>query len=200
MEKKDNGFKVMAVVALLIAVVGLSIAYAGYTATLTVEGTATVKSAWKIVWTSLDAGTPTGYADVDDKTFAIDSTEQAISGEIGTLRAPGDTITYTWKAANQGEVDAVITGISQGALSCAPAKSNGSTAQEATDVCAKLSVKYMYDGKEASTVSNVDLLKDTTKDVSMTITYAEGDAVELSGDVTVTVGKTSFTYEQKATS
>ena len=40
----------------------------------------------------------------------------------------------------------------------------------------------------------------TSKNVSMTITYASGDAVELSGDVAVTLGRTSFTYEQKATS
>ncbi|MBQ6323768.1 MAG: hypothetical protein IJI22_02940 [Bacilli bacterium] len=41
MEKnnKDRGFKIIAIVALLLSVVGLSIAYAGYTSTLTVEGT-----------------------------------------------------------------------------------------------------------------------------------------------------------------
>ena len=118
MEKKERGFKI---VALCVALVALSVAYAGYTSTLTVEGTATVKSAWDIKWTDLSAGTKTGYADISNKSLAIDSTEQAISGIIGTLKAPGDTITYTWKATNAGEIDATISGVTVGSLSCAPA-------------------------------------------------------------------------------
>ena len=108
MEKRDRGFKIIAVVALVVAVVGLSIAYAGYTSSLTVQGTATVASAWKIVWDDLDAGTPTGYAETTGKTLAIDSSKQAISGVLGTLKAPGDTITYTWNVENQGEIDATL--------------------------------------------------------------------------------------------
>ena len=71
MEKKERGFKTIAVVALCVALVALSVAYAGYTSTLTVEGTATVKSAWDIKWTDLSAGTKTGYADISNKSLAI---------------------------------------------------------------------------------------------------------------------------------
>lgn len=197
--EKDRGFKVIAVVALLIAVVGLSIAYAGYTATLTIEGTATVKSAWDVKWTDLDNGTATGYADVTNKTLAIASDGQSISGVIGTLKAPGDTIKYTWKATNDGEIDATLTGVTLGTLTCAPAATNGAQAAEATAVCAKLSVAFTYDSAAVTGSTTGDLLKDTSKDVTMTITYAAGDAVELSGDVTVTLGTTSFTYVQKET-
>lgn len=200
MEKKERGFKTIAVVALCVALVALSVAYAGYTSTLTVEGTATVKSAWDIKWTDLSAGTKTGYADISNKSLAIDSTEQAISGFIGTLKAPGDTITYTWKATNAGEIDATISGVTVGSLSCAPAATNGSTAAEASAVCAKLSVAFQYDGATLTTQTTGDLLHGTSKNVSMTITYAAGDAVALSGNVAVTLGRTSFTYEQKATS
>ena len=126
--EKDRGFKLAAIAALLLSVIGLSIAYAGYTATLTVDGTATVASAWKVVWEDLSAGQATGYASVENKTLAIDSTEQAISGFVGTLKAPGDTITYTWKASNKGEIDATVTGVTVGTLTCAPAATNGSTA------------------------------------------------------------------------
>ena len=200
MEKKERGFKTIAVVALCVALVALSVAYAGYTSTLTVEGTATVKSAWDIKWTDLSSGTPSGYADVTGKTLAIDSTEQAISGFIGTLKAPGDTITYNWKATNAGEIDATLTGVTLGTLSCAPAATNGSTASEATAVCTKLSVSFTYDGNTLTSSTTGDLLHGSSKNVSMTITYAAGNAVELSGDVAVTLGRTSFTYEQKATS
>lgn len=200
MNDKDRGYKLVAIAALLLSVIGLSIAYAGYTSTLTVEGTATAESAWKIIWKDLDAGTATGYASVEDKTLAIDSTKKAISGFMGKLRAPGDTITYTWKVANEGKIDATLTGVTLGSLSCAPAATNGSTATEATNLCAKLSIAFTYDGSPLTASTTGDLLKDTSKNVTMTLTYASGDAVELSGDVAVTLSRTSFTYDQKAKS
>ena len=40
---KDRGFKVIAIAALLLAVVGLTVAYASYTETLKVSGTVTAK-------------------------------------------------------------------------------------------------------------------------------------------------------------
>ena len=198
--EKDRGFKVIAIVALLIAVVGLSVAYAGYTATLTVTGTATVKSSWDVKWTNLDTGTATGYANVDDSTLAIATDGQSISGKIGTLKAPGDTIKYTWNASNDGEIDATLTGVTLGTLSCAPAATNGAQAAEATALCAKLSVAFTYDSAALTGTTTGELLKGTTKPVTMTITYAEGDPAIITGDVEVTLGTTSFTYVQKATS
>ena len=201
MEKKDRGFKIVAVLALLIAVVGLSVAYAGYTSTLTFDATANVASAWKVIWKDLDAGTATGYATTDGKTVAIDSTNQAISGVLGTLKAPGDTLTYTWKAANEGDIDAIINGVTVGGLTCAPKSgvTPAATADQAAALCAKLSVAFTYDGKALTTETRGDLLKNTSKNVSMTLTYAPGDAVTIDGDVVVTIGRTSITYEQKPT-
>ena len=200
MEKRDRGFKIIAVVALVVAVVGLSIAYAGYTSSLTVQGTATVASAWKIVWDDLDAGTPTGYAETTGKTLAIDSSKQAISGVLGTLKAPGDTITYTWNVENQGEIDATLATVTLGGLTCAPATGSDATQAQATAVCAKLSIAFTYDGAALTASTTGDLLKDAVKPVTMTLTYAAGDAVEIDGDVTVTLATTSFVYNQKATS
>ena len=200
MNDKDRGFKLVAIAALLLSVIGLSIAYAGYTSTLTVEGTATAASAWKVKWTNLSAGQATGYASVENKTLAIDNTNQAISGFMGTLRAPVDTITYTWNAANEGEIDATLTGVTLGTLSCDPASSNGSTAAEAASLCARLTITFTYDGNTLTSSTRGDLLKNTTKPVTMVLTYTAGDGVELSGDVAITLGTTSFTYEQKATS
>ena len=202
MEKRDRGFKVIAVVALVVAVVGLSIAYAGYTSTLTVEGTATVASAWKIVWDDLDNGTASGYADLTGKTLAIDSSKQAISGVIGTLKAPGDSIVYTWNVENQGDIDATLAGVTLGQLSCAPATGSNATQAQATAVCADLTIAFTYDGQALTASTTGDLLHNAThnssKPVTMTLTYnASSSGVELDGDVTVTLSTTSFTYNQK---
>lgn len=197
MKSKDTSFKVIAVMALLIAVVGLSIAYALFTSTLTIGGTATVESAWKVIWKDLNSGTATGYASVEGSTLAIDSnTHQSISGVIGTLKAPGDTITYTWKAANDGDINANLTGVTLGTLSCAPATGSNATAEQAAAVCNKLSVAFTYDGAALTSATTGALATGTSKDVTMVITYAAGDGVEIDGDVTVTLSTTSFTYEQ----
>ena len=53
---KDRGFKVIAIAALLLAVVGLTVAYASYTETLRVSGTVTAKStsdSWDVSFQNL---------------------------------------------------------------------------------------------------------------------------------------------------
>lgn len=199
--EKDRGFKIIAIAALLFSVVGLSIAYAGFTSTLTVEGTATAASAWKIKWINLDSGTATGYASVADKTLAIQSGDQSISGFMGTVKAPGDTITYTWKVRNDGDINATLAGVTLGSLSCAPATGSSATQAEATALCGKLSVSFTYDGTavtSGTTGLTLPLDSKTEKPVTMVLTYAAGDAAEISGDVAITLSTTSFQYDQAA--
>ena len=199
--EKDRGFKIIAIAALLFSVVGLSIAYAGFTSTLTVEGTATAASAWKIKWISLDSGTATGYASVENSTLAIQSGDQSISGFMGTVKAPGDTITYTWKVRNDGDINATLAGVTLGSLSCAPATGSSATQAEATALCDKLSVSFTYDGTavtSGTTGLTLPLASKAEKPVTMVLTYAAGDAAEISGDVAITLSTTSFQYDQAA--
>ena len=199
--EKDRGFKIIAIAALLFSVVGLSIAYAGFTSKLTVEGTATAASAWKIKWISLDSGTATGYASVENSTLAIQSGDQSISGFMGTVKAPGDTITYTWKVRNDGDINATLAGVTLGSLSCAPATGSSATQAEATALCDKLSVSFTYDGTavtSGTTGLTLPLASKAEKPVTMVLTYAAGDAAEISGDVAITLSTTSFQYDQAA--
>lgn len=191
--EKDRGFKIIAVVALLIAVVGLSIAYAGYTATLTIDGTATVAgNTWKIQWTT-PTGTKTGLASIDGATFAVNSTNQAVSGTLGKLVAPGDSITWSWTAKNDGQIPAEVTGVTLGSLSC-----TGGTGTEASDVCADLTLAITYDGTALTSAvpSSNELAAGASKNVTLTLTWKSDSTAKVSSDVTVTVGTTSFTYEQ----
>jgi len=201
--EKDRGFKIIAIAALLFSVVGLSIAYAGFTSTLTVEGTATAASAWKIKWIDLDNGTPTGYANVTGKTLAIQTGDQAISGFMGTVKAPGDTITYTWKVKNDGDINATLAGVTLGTLSCEPATGSSATQAEATALCSKLSIAFTYGGTavtSGTTGLTLPLNATEEKAVTMVLTYAAGDAATISGDVAITLSTTSFQYDQAAAS
>ena len=61
--EKERGIKILAVVALLVSVIGLSIAYAAYSATLLVSGTVTAKKsadAWNIRFSSTDGTSTSG--------------------------------------------------------------------------------------------------------------------------------------------
>ena len=193
--EKDRGFKIVAIVALLIAVVGLSIAYAGYTATLKIEGTATVSNGWSIIWTDLDAGKATGYASVEGSTFAIDAkTKQTVSGFLGKLIAPGDTISYTWMATNDGEINAKVSGVTRGQFSC-----TSEIQVEADAVCNDLELSITYNSVEVATdvpAVGTTLNKHTSVPVKLTLTWKSTSTAEVTKDVTVTLAPTSFTYEQ----
>lgn len=230
MEKRDRGFKVIAVIALLIAVVGLSIAYAGYTASLTINGNgataATVDaSTWKIIWTSL-SGDADGDAELPDSDgLAIDTTTNtSISGAVGTLYNPGDTITYTWKAENKGTIDAEAVKIDLGNLTCAPADGSDATTAQAAAVCdalvatdgSKSTFTYKIDNNNVITknlltsrqdniaVTNGDLAKvDTTTstngvhNLTLVLKFepADGNFV-IDGPVDVSLGNTTVYYQQ----
>ncbi len=195
--EKDRGFKIIAIVALLIAVVGLSIAYAGYTASLNIEGTATVAGdTWKIEWTDLGAGTVTGKASIDGASFQIDASKQTVSGVVGTLNGPGDSISYSWKATNNGKLDAQVSGVTYGALTCT------SEAQaEADAVCDELTLEVKYNGitiaadTQATTLGDLNIGE--SKDASLTLTWNAAGVATVTKPVTVAIGKTTFTYEQK---
>lgn len=109
--EKDRGFKVMAIVALLIGVLGLSIAYAAYSQTLTINASGTVnKATWDVHFENLSTGATTGKAEVADAgKLTLDAT--TIQGSLGTLKAPGDSLTYTFDIKNAGSIDAKIGSI-----------------------------------------------------------------------------------------
>lgn len=200
MEKRDNGFKIIAVIALVIAVAGLSIAYASFTANLTIDGTATVSSNWNIKWTSLTSN-DTGYATAGDLTIGTGA--QTINGTIGNLVAPGDSITWSWKVENQGNINAELTGLTLTDISCSPVTGGSSEAtdEEAAALCDDLSLQFDYDSDDnisaLSSVTDKSLAANGAKDVVMTLTYDLSSDATISGPVAVSLTATpTFTYSQ----
>ena len=106
--EKERGAKIIAIVALLIAVVGLTVGYAAYSSTLTINGTANVDPAsWKVNFdyktgTSL-TGVTKGHAAENTAPTLADTT---ISGFDVTLKAPGDSVTYNFLIKNSGTLNA----------------------------------------------------------------------------------------------
>ena len=117
---RNGNSKMMAVIALVIAVVGLSIGFAALQTQLTVNGTAEVTGGtkWdvKFVTSSLNK-VETGSATGTNPTIAATS----VNGFKATLLKPGDKVTYYFQVTNAGSFDAKLDSITIGTPTCSTA-------------------------------------------------------------------------------
>ena len=108
--EKDRGGRVLGIIAICIAVVGLSIAYASLSQTLEIGGTATVEgNQWDVhfVTGTLSEAAKVGRATVptvDPITLGLTS----LTLHEVTLVAPGDEVSYTFDVTNAGDLSAII--------------------------------------------------------------------------------------------
>lgn len=197
--EKERGAKIIAIVALLIAVVGLTVGYAAYSSTLTINGTATVDPAsWKVNFgyktgNSL-TGTINGHATENTAPTLADTT---ISGFDVTLKAPGDSVTYNFLIKNSGTLNAKLANFTMGTLTCAPnASGSGSISQEdATELCGEL--KYTLTYADGSTITtDTTLNTGDSKELVLKLEWPSTSTLSVSDDVKVTIGTTTFLYQQ----
>lgn len=198
--EKERGAKVIAIVALLIAVVGLTVGYAAYSSTLTINGTANVDPAsWKVNFGYKDGttsltGTKTGHA---TETTAPTLADTTISGFDVTLKAPGDSVTYNFLIKNSGTLNAELASFTMGTLTCAPnASGSGSISQEdATKLCGELTYTLTYaDGSTITTDTALDA--GDSKELVLKLEWPSASTLSVSNDVKVTIGTTTFVYQQ----
>ena len=108
------------IIVLVIATVSLGIAFATFSTTLNITGTASVESStWNIVFegitnpNTLDAPTITGTAEViTAPTIKNNATE--ISNYAVALKTPGDSVTYNFRIHNKGDYAADLTSLRVG--------------------------------------------------------------------------------------
>lgn len=110
--EKERKIKTLSLVALVVAVLGLTVAFAALSAQLTIEGSATVsKASWDVHFANLSAPTITGGSSVKPMTSDLgiqaDNTT-AIKLPKMTFTKPGDTITYTVDVVNSGTINAKV--------------------------------------------------------------------------------------------
>lgn len=196
--EKERGAKVIAIVALLIAVVGLTVGYAAYSSTLTINGTATVDPAsWKVNFdykkgtTSL-TGKTTGHA---TETTAPTLADTTISGFDVTLKAPGDSVTYNFLIKNSGTLNAKLSNFTMGTLTCAPNASGSISQEDATELCGEL--KYTLTYADGSTITTGTTLNaGDSKELELKLEWPSTSTLSVSDDVKVTIGQTTFVYQQ----
>ena len=195
MERK-RGVIIGAVIAVVISIISIGIAFAAFSRDLTINGTAEVKgSSWDIHFATTQGGdepasggvtiTPTSVVGLAESTSAV------LQGSnftwTGVFQAPGDTLEYRFYAVNDGVFDAVITGTFTSQVSCFI-----NNIQQGT---CPINYTITKDGTTPF-VQNETLSKNTSQQI---VVKAELDPSFQGTEETITVNTTQviFTFNQK---
>ena len=109
--EKDRKFRALAIAAICVAIVGVSVAYAALTATLSITGTATVstENAWKVEWSAVSEITKSSAVTLKENVTkpTITAGNQGITWEA-TFGAPKATLSFTATFKNSGTIPAKL--------------------------------------------------------------------------------------------
>lgn len=176
---------------LAVGLIGITVAYAALTQQLKIEGTAKVASSkWDIHFANL-VGTNTGYATLatDAGKLAIQSDTTSMSGNLGTLKAPGDTISYAFDIVNAGDINASLGSFNITTPTCTSTDQTNAQA-----VCGNLTYTLTYaDGSEIKVGDT--LKKGETKSAELIIS-SKDTSVIATQDVSVGNINATFLYNQ----
>ena len=193
---KDNKKVLYGLVALalVLSVVGISIGFAAMSTDLTINGSAeVVPSSWDIKFKDLSSPTITWDAEVT--TAPTITSDTHIGNYAVKLTKPGDSVTYTFKVANEVTIDAKLTDF----IKATPTfTGTGATASaDATIVQNNFVYTVTYSDDTAITKNTDELDADSYKTVKLVVGY-KADATELpTNTVTISGLDVTFTYGQK---
>ena len=188
---RGRNSRFVAVVAIIIAIVGLSIAYAAMSTTLKIKGNATIDIAsWDIKFDNLGTTIKTGNAVCQDPTLSNTN----IRDYSVVLTKPGDSCSYQFDIVNNGTIDATLGALSKNdELMCKAIISDSSSQFP----CANITYSLTYDSVNGTNVSQGDsLAAGTKKTVYLTLAY-NSDATELaSNDLLISGLDITLIYNQ----
>jgi hypothetical protein len=195
MERSKN-YAVFGVLALIVSLVAVSLAYAGFTATLNINGTANVKAAsWNVHFANLQNVINTGTA-VEITHPTVTATN--IGNYAVSFSTPGDSITYTFDVVNSGTFNAKWSGLTIGTPTC----TGGSGSSNAQNVCNNLEYK-LYEGSTNKTAADNSVLAANggKKTYKIVLTYKSSNNTNVlpaTNDVTISNLGVTFTYTQSS--
>lgn len=193
--EKDRKTKVIAVCALLIAIISLSIGFAAFSENLTIGGTGSVKAAsWEVKFMNLQSAVLVGTA-TEVTAPTINTNDTNIGDYSVTLSAPGDSVSYTFDIANEGTINAAITSITIPTPTCTGTGESATT--DAANVCSNLEYSLTYSDNTALAVGNT-LNKEATKTAKLTLKYKSitDDSLLPKNDVAISNLGITIVYSQ----
>lgn len=193
MGSKENRVRNVVLGVLAVSLIGLTVAYAKLTQRLNINGTAKSKSnTWDIHFENLKS-TVTGNAVLSqDNPLTIVSNSTTISGSVGNLSLPGDSIVYTFDIANKGTISAQLS--ADPIISTPECSSNDATG--ATVVCENVIYTLTY--ADGSKIKTGDILeKGEKKAAKLTISLKNSMSAVPSAEVDITNIAAVLNYNQK---
>ena len=114
--EKERRIKVLSLVAMIVAVLGLSIAFASLSTTLKINGTASMDTAsWDVHFDNLSSVSLTNKA-IETNSPNISSDGLSVENINVALKEPKDKATYKVDIVNEGSINATITNIVKSTL------------------------------------------------------------------------------------
>lgn len=193
MGSKENRVRNVVLSVLAVSLIGLTVAYAQLTQRLNINGTAKSKSnTWDIHFENLKS-TVTGNAVLSqDNPLTIVSNSTTISGSVGNLSLPGDSIVYTFDIANKGTISAQLS--ADPIISTPECSSNDATG--ATVVCENVIYTLTY--ADGSKIKTGDILeKGEKKAAKLTLSLKNSMSAVPSAEVDITNIAAVLNYNQK---
>lgn len=212
--EKNRSAKIIAIVALVVAVFGLSLGFAAFSNSLTITPEVNVapnSNTFNVDFSSSNTELLTNEI-VPTKTpvtlaatnATINNTSvPTISNLSATFTEPGQSVTYIFYAYNNGEYDAFLKNITYSNVPSANAfkvctKTEGTTDSLVQAACNSINVKVKV-GSEAETTGSVasisshKLEKNKFEQVIVTLEYAS-NGTRADGDFSVEFGSISLGY------
>ena len=184
--EKERRIKTLSLVALIVAVLGLTVAFASLSQMLTINGTASINSAtWDIHFENLVRST-NGDATINGEPTLNSTT---ISGIDVTLTKPNDGVVFLVNIVNDGTIDAKVESIEVSELctlsspveSCDWDNDGEVTETDIQKVNDNLTFVAGYNDDSTSIKVNDTLNIGETKKIAIAIAYyklIEGDTIE----------------------
>lgn len=210
----ERSSRIIAVVALCVAVVGLTLGFAAFSNTLTISSDANVTpdaSTFNVDFSSSNTALETNpIVPVKNPTSLVageatidNTTNPTISGLSATFKNPGDKVTYTFYARNVGEYIAYLNSINFNNVASGSAPKKCTAGSGTTDTLVQaacdditLSVKVGSEEETTGTKSSISghtLAKNASEEIIVEIEYnAAGDRAD--GDFTVEFGDITLVY------
>ena len=186
--EKDRSTKIIAVVALMIAVIGLSVGFASFSSNLTIETqahvapednmhvifsningaptettvTGTMNAAMQTAKTTLEDAGVTGDSLPSAATASIDNTNKKapkITNLKGTFTAPGQSVEYKFFVYNEMNYAAYLTGITFDTSKYNCELGTGTDSTSGNAACKSIKVTVEVDGATATVVGDGSVTK-----------------------------------------
>ncbi len=209
--KNNNGdrvFKIVTIVALVVAVIGLSVAYASLSQQLKISGTAEVAAA---KWDISNDGTPTTSTSGADASAEVNAS--TVSGVTtiniaAKLKKPTDYVEVTIPVKNKGDIDAVLATITGWDQKFSCTSDNIDTKQndeqiicgDSSNTGANIRYTVTYNGTPITnginSVLDKELASGSSIDIKVKVEYLTSETELPKGNVTVNLPEIVFAYQQ----